>query len=548
MSDSEFPRKIENRPALPRIRYRIGDYNDFRTFLLRSLDSHPDLGSWTYRGSDDPGIALLEASAVVGDVLTFYQEHYANELFLRTATQRQNIAELVRLLGYRLSPGLGGTGSFNIEVRGDDPVSIPSGYPIKASLERSGSAEFLSTESLTAYPELSTFSLYRPRSAPSLSTGSTALALSGTQVTLKEGDRILLGHGSESTGLQDAQIVVVASVSELHGQTLFSIEGELKLAAARSEMKAYKLGETLRHFGHDAPRLDIQLDDSASASEAVNHYRIGYERGLALQIPKLGVYDAEYTLAEPISSDDFVIVDGVVQEGELLEPMKQEHSKKTLQAYTAQATAVLTGVRKPYLDEDQKVGEVSLDARIDSLSVGAKLICQWNAGAKTVVAGITTLRHGSMRWGALTGESTVLGLDHNLGESDHQDRRDVRDLLFYEVSGPGLTVIAEPEASGERGADFEYYGRKEEAQVLDGRQLALVPPEGAEETVQVTASLQALAGVEGDEKGIHLIRLDQEFDYELFPHEEEEAPRRRSWQLDRDQAGQGREGGGTRKR
>src|SRR5262249_53426727 len=49
---------------------------------------------------------LLDAWAVVADVLTFYQERIANELYLRTATERGSILELARLIGYELRPGV----------------------------------------------------------------------------------------------------------------------------------------------------------------------------------------------------------------------------------------------------------------------------------------------------------------------------------------------------------------------------------------------------------------------------------------------------------
>ena len=80
-----FPERPKNRPALPRIGYRIGTYSDFREHLIRRLNASTELSSWTHREPDDPGIALLEGAAVLGDVLTFYQELYANEAFLRTA-------------------------------------------------------------------------------------------------------------------------------------------------------------------------------------------------------------------------------------------------------------------------------------------------------------------------------------------------------------------------------------------------------------------------------------------------------------------------------
>ena len=114
----EFPRRVHNRPGMPRIAYRIGRYDDFVEAMIRRIDVAPELAAWTHRDSDDPGIALLEGAAIVGDILSFYQEHYANEAFLRTAAWRESVTELVRLTGYRLAPGLGGRATLAFEARG----------------------------------------------------------------------------------------------------------------------------------------------------------------------------------------------------------------------------------------------------------------------------------------------------------------------------------------------------------------------------------------------------------------------------------------------
>src|SRR5215213_166341 len=148
-----FPRRLFNRPGLSRIDYRIGAYADIREFLLRNLDRDATLGEWTHRGADDPGIALLEGASILGDILTFYQETYANEAYLRTARWRESVADLVRLLGYRLSPGVAGRATFAFEVRGDKPIVIPAGFPIKAPLEGlEQPAEFETVQTAAANP------------------------------------------------------------------------------------------------------------------------------------------------------------------------------------------------------------------------------------------------------------------------------------------------------------------------------------------------------------------------------------------------------------
>ena len=69
--DPVFPRRPMNRPALRRIGYRVGDYNDMVAAMIRSIDGEVALSAWTHRGADDPAIALLEGVGIVGDILTF---------------------------------------------------------------------------------------------------------------------------------------------------------------------------------------------------------------------------------------------------------------------------------------------------------------------------------------------------------------------------------------------------------------------------------------------------------------------------------------------
>jgi hypothetical protein len=103
---------IFNRPGLSAIRYRIGTYGTFLDAMIRRLTVSFENGGpyslhrLTTRETDDPSIALLDAWACLGDILTFYQERIANESYLGTATERRSILELGRLVGYTLKPGV----------------------------------------------------------------------------------------------------------------------------------------------------------------------------------------------------------------------------------------------------------------------------------------------------------------------------------------------------------------------------------------------------------------------------------------------------------
>jgi hypothetical protein len=102
------PLPAAQRPGLSQLRYRAGDHAAFlESMLARLSDSrYPALRGLSTRSPGDPAIALLDAWALIADVLTFYDERIANEGYLRTATERRSIVELARLVGYAPRPGV----------------------------------------------------------------------------------------------------------------------------------------------------------------------------------------------------------------------------------------------------------------------------------------------------------------------------------------------------------------------------------------------------------------------------------------------------------
>jgi len=123
------PLSTANRPYLDALTYRVGTHATFLETMLANLTDHSldilsntgdrirPLQKLTVRGSSDPSIAILDAWAVVADVLTFYQERIANEGYLRTATERRSILELAKLVGYSLRLGVSASVflAFNLE-------------------------------------------------------------------------------------------------------------------------------------------------------------------------------------------------------------------------------------------------------------------------------------------------------------------------------------------------------------------------------------------------------------------------------------------------
>lgn len=297
----DFPRRAFNRPGLPRIAYRIGRYADFLEAMTRAVDAAPALAAWTHREPDDPAYALLEGAAILGDILSFYQEHYANEAYLRTAAWRESIAELVRLTGYRLAPGIGGHAVLAFEARGPEPVRIRQGFPVRADLRDVAAPADLRTDAeLQAWPQLGRFHLYRPRRyAPVLAAGTTRCELSAVDgatdtaslaaFALKAGERLLLqppepawtGAALPLSAGQAPQVVKIKKLTRLLGRVIVEFDAPLQEAWTQP-VAAYRVNRGFRHLGHNAPPKTVStLTDAGGRITGSTQRDTGFERHLA---------------------------------------------------------------------------------------------------------------------------------------------------------------------------------------------------------------------------------------------------------------------------
>ena len=116
--------------------YRIGTHATFFETMKARLSSadYSELADLKTRRGDDPAIALMDAWALVADVLTFYQERIANEGYLRTATERRSVLEIARLIGYELRPGVAATAylAYTLDEDRSKAPTVPSYSPIAA--------------------------------------------------------------------------------------------------------------------------------------------------------------------------------------------------------------------------------------------------------------------------------------------------------------------------------------------------------------------------------------------------------------------------------
>ena len=88
------------RVPLSNVSYVNKDYESFRRMMIEQLEI--TMPEYTDKSSSDAGIVILELLAKGLDILSFYQDVQANEMFLATEEQRENALKWCSLLDYTL--------------------------------------------------------------------------------------------------------------------------------------------------------------------------------------------------------------------------------------------------------------------------------------------------------------------------------------------------------------------------------------------------------------------------------------------------------------
>src|SRR5436190_16941193 len=99
------------------IDYLARNYQSFRRALLDLIPAK--LPEWTDRSEANFGVVLIELFAYMADILSYYQDRIANEMFLSTAQERRNVIEHLRLIGYEMAPAAPAAALLNVIVSTD---------------------------------------------------------------------------------------------------------------------------------------------------------------------------------------------------------------------------------------------------------------------------------------------------------------------------------------------------------------------------------------------------------------------------------------------
>ncbi|NJL09390.1 MAG: hypothetical protein HC908_01690 [Calothrix sp. SM1_7_51] len=268
--------KLYNRPGLSALSYRVGDWASFRHRMLVNLPlelGNPDnpgnrpLYKLNTRAGDDAAIALLDAWAVVSDVLTFYQERIANEGYINTAVEQRSVVELSRSIGYELSPGVAASTflAFTVDEtsastsiarvpKGTQIVSIPQGDEKPQTFE--------TDEEIVARAE---WNALKPRltKPQEINSKTDKLILQGIATQIQPGDRLLLIDAEQTNSWLLLTVMGVKVVVE-GGYTKITWKQEKRTDFPDSVFRkpqVFAFRQKAALFGYNAPKWEDMPDD-----------------------------------------------------------------------------------------------------------------------------------------------------------------------------------------------------------------------------------------------------------------------------------------------
>lgn len=130
-------------PPVPAIDYTNKDYASLRRAMLDLARLR--LPEWTDHTPSDLGVVLTDMVAYVADIILYYQDRIASELFPGTATERASIMQLLRLIG--AEPALPQPARADLQLVFDVPVGpavivVPSGAQFSATQPSEDPAPF----------------------------------------------------------------------------------------------------------------------------------------------------------------------------------------------------------------------------------------------------------------------------------------------------------------------------------------------------------------------------------------------------------------------
>jgi hypothetical protein len=247
----------------------------------------------------DPVLAYLQAWAVVGDVLTFYQERIADESTLSTAREPLSAYAIVRAFGFQPRAAVSARTYLAFEVAGeprDRPLTLPAGIPVGNVPAPGGAPAIFETGApVLAYPAWNRVDAV-PDEAPvavRLPPNATRIVLAGTD-PIPAGTSLVLRERGPSSEVLVAVQVAESIVDAASSTTLVRWLPSPAIAGGEEVLDALVLPQRIRPFGALAPPFAL-----AAPAERMRYAQggVAVRRGDAIRRERQGLDASPIALA-----------------------------------------------------------------------------------------------------------------------------------------------------------------------------------------------------------------------------------------------------------
>jgi hypothetical protein len=181
---------------VPQVDYTSRDYESIREDLISLIPNFAP--KWTNRDPADFGMTIIELFSYLGDELNFYIDRSLNESFLATASQRNSVLQIAKILGYVPTGATAATVLLTFQNSTTDPITVPAKTQVATSTINNGQRTQIIFETDTAVTV--------PAKANSVNGSATVYATQGETIT---GEIVGVSDGSANQQFELGQSPVI---------------------------------------------------------------------------------------------------------------------------------------------------------------------------------------------------------------------------------------------------------------------------------------------------------------------------------------------------
>ena len=264
------------------VNYLNKDFNSFKSTLIEYAKTYyPN----TYRDFNEtsPGMMLIEMSAYVGDVLSFYIDQQYKEMMLPLAEERRNVINLANMLGYKVKPtspayvNLKFTNTVGTVTAAGGVISpdYPSGHALSKGAEVQSSTDSTIKFETLDYIDFSFSSSSDPEPTPSAFDSNGVVTSYDLVRTVKamsaetKTKTFTIGTPSKflTLTLSDTNVIDITSITDSNNNTWYE-----------SDFLAQEYIPTETHYSDDGGRVTAYNDGSSGTEVVPVPYTLQYTR------------------------------------------------------------------------------------------------------------------------------------------------------------------------------------------------------------------------------------------------------------------------------